>query len=59
MPVMDGYESTLKIRQHYSTKTLFEQPYIVACTGHVEDDFIKKAWNSRMNELVSKPAKIE
>jgi len=58
MPGMDGYEASMRIRQHYQ-KTLYEQPYIVACTGHIEDQFVQKAWSSRMNELVGKPARVE
>jgi len=58
MPIMDGYEATMLIRQQYQQSSL-AQPYIVACTGHTEDEFIKKAWNNQMDEIVPKPARIE
>ena len=32
---------------------------IVACTGHTENEYIKKAWNHQMDEVVAKPASIE
>ena len=40
MPVMDGYEATQKIRALQN----IEQPMIVACTGHSEPEYIKKAF---------------
>ena len=54
MPVMDGYEASLKIRK---LETI-EQPMIVACTGHSEAEYIKKAFRHQMDELVEKPASI-
>jgi CheY-like chemotaxis protein len=58
MPEMDGYTASLKIREFYSGKKKV-QPYIVACTGHVENKYVNKAWDSQFNELIGKPAKIE
>ena len=58
MPIMDGYQASLKVRSLYQ-HMLFEQPYIVACTGHTEEEFVKKAWKSKINEVIPKPAKIE
>jgi len=58
MPFMDGYEACSQIRAHYS-KTTQEQPYVVACTGHSEEEFIRKAWQSKMDEVIPKPAKYE
>lgn len=31
---------------------------IVACTGHTETEYIKKAWRHQMDEVVPKPANI-
>jgi len=36
---MDGYEASSEIRDFYLTKKV-PQPLIVACTGHVEEEFI-------------------
>ena len=43
MPVMDGYEATDCIRSFIKLKNMF-QPMIIACTGHTEEEYIKKAW---------------
>ena len=32
---------------------------IVACTGHIEDSFIRKAFEHQMDEVMAKPASIE
>ena len=58
MPIMDGYEATDRIRKYYRTNCL-QQPMIVACTGHCENEYIKKAWRHQMDEVVAKPASIE
>lgn len=39
MPVMNGYESTQNIR-YYLKKHNLQQPRIIACTGHIEDEYI-------------------
>ena len=48
MPVMDGYESSLKIR-----KAIFEagltQPIITAVTGHTEQAYLERCFSSGMN----------
>ena len=54
MPVMDGYQATIKIRQFIYDKGLL-QPIIVACTGHVEDSFVSKCLNCGMNLVLKKP----
>lgn len=28
---------------------------IVACTGHVEEEYIAKAWSKDMDEVIAKP----
>ena len=40
MPVMDGFEEADEIRNFYRAKGV-DQPMIVACTGHAEEDYIK------------------
>ena len=54
MPIKDGYEVARDIRQFYRDKQA-PQPMIVACTGHVEDEFIKKAWLYEIDEIIPKP----
>ena len=58
MPVMDGFDATLHLRQ-LSNDNLYDQPYIAACTGHTEDEYILKAWRHKMDEVIPKPATIE
>jgi CheY-like chemotaxis protein len=58
MPVMDGYDASQKIREFYRLKSV-PQPLIVACTGHVEEEFIKKAWINDIDEVLPKPVNVE
>ena len=58
MPVMDGYEASQEIRDFYRQKNV-PQPMIIACTGHVEEQFIKKAWVSDIDEILPKPVNFE
>ena len=32
---------------------------IIACTGHTEMEYIKKAWIHQMDEVVPKPVNVE
>ena len=32
---------------------------IVACTGHVEEEYISKAWAHQMDEVIAKPISVE
>lgn len=45
MPQMDGYEATKEIRK-FITRAKRQQPQIIACTGHVEESLVEKAWRS-------------
>ena len=55
MPILDGYEASDKIREYL--RSHYElQPMIVACTGHTENEYLKKAWRHQMDEVVPKPA---
>lgn len=56
MPIMDGFESSILIRKFYRDQGV-QQPIIVACTGHTEDEYIAQAWRSEIDELVPKPIK--
>ena len=54
MAIVDGYTATHKIREYLYTKNL-KQPIITAVTGHLEQSYVKKAFQSGMNQVVSKP----
>ena len=58
MPMLDGYQTSMQIRDHYKEKQI-EQPMIIACTGHTEPEFIAKAWRHQINEVLSKPLNIK
>ncbi len=54
MPVMDGYDATLKIRQFISKKDL----PIIAMTAHAFEDEKQKCFDAGMNAHISKPIDI-
>ena len=54
MPIMDGYQATEKIRAFIKIKQM-PQPMIIACTGHVTDEFIHKCWRYQIDEVLAKP----
>ena len=54
MPGMDGFETTLKIREYLHSLGA-EQPIISAVTGHMEQMYIDQAIMSGMNQVLSKP----
>jgi len=58
MPVMNGYEASDAIRNFIRNKN-YLQPMIVACTGHTEQEYIKKAWVHQMDEVVAKPLNVD
>jgi CheY-like chemotaxis protein len=51
MPFMDGYEATKQIRKMYEQQGVSrkDQPSIVAVSGHVEKEYIKRALDSGMD----------
>lgn len=58
MPIMDGIEATRRIRKFVEVNELI-QPYIIACTGHTEEIYIRQAWNNGIDEIIPKPARID
>ena len=58
MPKMDGYQATQRIRD-FITELGVEQPLIVAISGHVEEQYIKRALDAGMNTVIAKPAKLD
>ncbi len=55
---MDGYEATRQIRQFLKNAGA-KQPIISATTGHTEPSYVETAFKSGMNQVLSKPIKIE
>ena len=58
MPFMDGYDATKAIREYIHSKNL-KQPIITAVTGHVDDANVNKGLKCGMNQVVSKPLKLD
>ena len=58
MPYMDGYETSMKIREYVYNQRL-PQPIISAVTGHTEQEYINKAIESGMNQVLTKPVKLD
>jgi len=58
MPVMDGFEVAEEVRNFYRIVKA-PQPMIVACTGHVEEQYILKAWTHEIDEVIPKPVKAD
>lgn len=54
MPEMDGFEASKHIRQLLLSKGI-RVPTIVALTGHVEEEFKQKAYESGIEQVFSKP----
>ena len=57
MPIMDGYTASEKIRKFIKSQKI-QQPMIVACTGHTEDEYINKAFTHLMDEVIPKPTNV-
>ncbi len=55
---MDGYEATRQIRQFLKNQGA-KQPIISAITGHTEPSYVETAFNSGMNQVLSKPINNE
>ena len=57
MPVMDGVESTKKIREYEKEKNIEEPVYIVAVTANAFSEDKQKCFDAGMNDFISKPFK--
>ena len=57
MPAMDGNTATKKIREYLYNHNL-KQPIIAGLTGHVEQSYVRRSIESGMNQVLSKPVKI-
>jgi CheY-like chemotaxis protein len=57
MPFLDGYEATKRIRKIFTGQGISKEmmPQIIAITGHVEKEYMKKAVECGMDKVYSKP----
>ncbi|MGF1776035.1 ATP-binding protein [Vibrio nomapromontoriensis] len=56
MPIMDGFDATVAIRQYESSKNLARK-HIIALTASVLDDDIQKCFDCGMDDYLPKPFK--
>ena len=56
MEPMDGYTACRLIKKICKDKGI-DAPYIVAATGHSDNEYIKKAFDNGMDELIPKPCR--
>lgn len=59
MPIMDGFQATLKIREIEKEKNVTKPALIFALTANVGEDDKKKCLTSGMNDFIAKPVKRE
>lgn len=59
MPVMDGLEATLKIREYEEKANLTEKTPIIAVTANTMDNDREKCLSYGMNEFMAKPFDVE
>ena len=56
MPIMDGYEATMELRELHKNSQV--QPKVIAVSGHIDSQYIEKAWRYDLDEFVYKPIKL-
>ncbi|WP_163715406.1 response regulator [Mangrovibacterium lignilyticum] len=59
MPVMDGLEATLKIREYEDTNNIADKTPIIAVTANTMDNDREKCLSYGMNEFMAKPFDVE
>lgn len=58
MPVMDGFESTAKIREHERTNN-FRPTNICALTGVTSEEARSNAFNAGVDKYLTKPIRMK
>jgi len=58
MPIMDGLEATVKIREYEKMNNIADQTPIIAITANTMDNDREKCLSYGMNEFMSKPFDI-
>ena len=59
MPVMDGFEATLKIREYEKNSQITPETPIIALTANTMDNDREKCLSYGMNEFMAKPFDME
>ncbi len=59
MPVMDGLEATLKIREYEQKANVVDRTPIIAVTANTMDNDREKCLSYGMNEFMAKPFDVE
>jgi len=59
MPVMDGFEATLKIREYEKSNQITPETPIIALTANTMDNDREKCLSHGMNEFMAKPFDME
>ena len=59
MPVMDGLEATLKIREYEEQNNILDKTPIIAVTANTMDNDREKCLSYGMNEFMAKPFDVE
>mmetsp|Transcript_28942 Transcript_28942/g.43689 ORF Transcript_28942/g.43689 Transcript_28942/m.43689 type:complete len:136 (-) Transcript_28942:28-435(-) len=57
MPIMDGYECCETMLARLKELSITRIPKIVAVTGHVESDYLRRAMLCGMEQVLPKPVK--
>ncbi|MEW8000821.1 MAG: histidine kinase dimerization/phospho-acceptor domain-containing protein [Candidatus Thiodiazotropha endolucinida] len=58
MPVLDGYQTAIRIRQQEKSRMSTSHLPIIACTAYVSDDNADRCKASGMDDFIGKPYKI-
>ena len=58
MPIKDGYQASIEIRELFHSLNL-PQPIITAVTGHTEQTYVDRAFDSGMNQVFNKPVDVD
>lgn len=59
MPVMDGLEATLRIREYEDQQNIIERTPIIAVTANTMDNDREKCLAHGMNDFMAKPFDVE
>ena len=59
MPVMDGLEATVQIRNYEKDKSIINQTPIIALTANTMDNDREKCISFGMNDFMAKPFDVE